>query len=101
MAAYIVRRILLMIPTLFGIMLLSFVIIQFAPGGPVEQAIARMSNQDGSTMATVTGGAGDLIVQITDVGPKEKEPKLTPSQTRLEEEERKLLDEVSRKYRQN
>jgi microcin C transport system permease protein len=61
MAAYIVRRILLMIPTLFGIMLLSFVIIQFAPGGPVEQAIARMSNQGGSTMATVTGGAGDLI----------------------------------------
>ena len=35
MAAYILRRILLMIPTLFGIMLLSFLIIQFAPGGPV------------------------------------------------------------------
>ena len=61
MAAYILRRILLMIPTLFGIMLLSFLIIQFAPGGPVEQAIARMSGQGGSAMATVTGGAGDLV----------------------------------------
>ena len=62
MAAYILRRILLMIPTLFGIMLLSFLIIQFAPGGPVEQAIARMSNQGGGgVMASVTGGAGVLV----------------------------------------
>ena len=36
MLAYIVRRLLLMIPTLFGIMLVSFVVVQFAPGGPVE-----------------------------------------------------------------
>jgi len=42
MAAYILRRILLMIPTLFGILLLNFVIIQFAPGGPVEQTIAHL-----------------------------------------------------------
>ena len=61
MAAYILRRILLMIPTLFGIMLLSFIIIQFAPGGPVEQAIARISGQGGSVMATVTGANGDLV----------------------------------------
>jgi microcin C transport system permease protein len=60
MAAYILRRILLMIPTLFGIMLLSFIIIQFAPGGPVEQTIARMSGQD-TTMARVNGGVGDLV----------------------------------------
>ena len=61
LAAYILRRILLMIPTLFGIMLLSFVIIQFAPGGPVEQAIAKLSGQGGSVMATVTGANGDLV----------------------------------------
>ena len=40
MLAYIVRRLLLMIPTLFGIMVLNFVIIQATPGGPVEQMIA-------------------------------------------------------------
>ena len=38
MGAYIFRRLLLMIPTLFGIMAVSFLITQFAPGGPVEQA---------------------------------------------------------------
>ena len=40
MAAYILRRLLFMIPTLFGIMLVSFVVVQFAPGGPVERVIA-------------------------------------------------------------
>ncbi|MBR9885960.1 MAG: microcin ABC transporter permease, partial [Oceanospirillales bacterium] len=42
MAAYIFRRLLLMIPTLFGILLLNFLIVQFAPGGPVEQTIAHL-----------------------------------------------------------
>ena len=40
MAAYILRRLLLMIPTIFGIMAISFAIVQFAPGGPVERIIA-------------------------------------------------------------
>lgn len=40
MLAYIIRRLLLIIPTLFGILLINFIIIQAAPGGPVEQAIA-------------------------------------------------------------
>ena len=42
MGAYILRRLLLMIPTVFGIMAISFVITQFAPGGPVEQALANL-----------------------------------------------------------
>ena len=42
MGAYIVRRLLLIIPTLFGIMLINFALVQFVPGGPVEQAIARI-----------------------------------------------------------
>ena len=41
MTAYIIRRLLFMIPTIFGIMLVSFVVVQFAPGGPVERVIAR------------------------------------------------------------
>ncbi|MFN3625721.1 MAG: microcin ABC transporter permease, partial [Hyphomicrobium sp.] len=40
MAAYLLKRLLLVIPTLFGIMLISFAIIQFAPGGPVDRIIA-------------------------------------------------------------
>jgi microcin C transport system permease protein len=41
MGAYILRRLLLIIPTLLGIMLINFTLVQFVPGGPVEQAIAR------------------------------------------------------------
>ena len=45
MGGYILRRILLMIPTIFGIMAISFAIVQFAPGGPVEQVISDLTNQ--------------------------------------------------------
>ncbi|GHD14998.1 microcin C ABC transporter permease YejB [Tianweitania populi] len=56
MGAYILRRLLLMVPTIFGIMAVSFLVIQFAPGGPVEQVIAKLSGQ-GSDM--LSGGGGD------------------------------------------
>ena len=42
MLAYILRRLLLIVPTLFGILLINFIIIQAAPGGPVEQMIAKL-----------------------------------------------------------
>ncbi|MBX9925000.1 MAG: microcin C ABC transporter permease YejB [Hyphomicrobiaceae bacterium] len=60
MAAYLLKRVLLIIPTLFGIMLLSFCIIQFAPGGPVEQMIAQLTGQGtGGAASTIGGGGGD------------------------------------------
>jgi microcin C transport system permease protein len=60
MAAYILRRMLLMIPTLFGIMAISFAVIQFAPGGPVEQVIAKLTGQGGDALDRVTGGGSDF-----------------------------------------
>ena len=60
MGAYIARRLLLMIPTLFGIMLLSFTVIQFAPGGPVEQVIAQLTGQGGGATDRISGGGGDF-----------------------------------------
>ncbi|MGU3540134.1 microcin C ABC transporter permease YejB [Methylobacterium sp. A54F] len=60
MLSYILRRIALMVPTLFGIMLITFTIVQFAPGGPVEQVIAKLQGQNDGAMSRVTGGAGDL-----------------------------------------
>ena len=61
MAAYIVRRLLLMIPTILGIMLASFTIVQFAPGGPVERIIAQISGTEVSATARVGGtGGGDF-----------------------------------------
>ena len=59
MAAYLIKRLLLVIPTLFGIMLISFAIIQFAPGGPVEQVIARATGIDGGASSRLGGGQGD------------------------------------------
>jgi len=59
MAAYIFRRLLLMLPTLLGIMALSFALIQFAPGGPVERIIAQLQGQDASATSRL-GGAGDV-----------------------------------------
>ena len=50
MLAYIVRRLLLIIPTLFGIMLVNFFIVQAAPGGPIEQVISDITKG-----ASVTG----------------------------------------------
>jgi microcin C transport system permease protein len=58
MAAYIARRLLLMIPTILGIMLISFVIIQFAPGGPIERILAQIQGTDTSATSRFTGSQG-------------------------------------------
>src|SRR6188474_2307840 len=60
MTAYIIRRILFMVPTLFGIMLVSFVVVQFAPGGPVERVIAQLSGSDTGATSRISGSSGDL-----------------------------------------
>ena len=61
MAAYLLKRILLIFPTLFGIMLISFAIIQFAPGGPVERMIAQITGTDVSATARIGGSGGDGV----------------------------------------
>jgi microcin C transport system permease protein len=58
MSAYILRRILLMIPTLLGIMLVSFVLVQFAPGGPIENIIAKLSGSDTGATTRISGSPG-------------------------------------------
>jgi microcin C transport system permease protein len=58
MAAYLVRRILLMIPTLLGIMFVSFVVVQFAPGGPIERVIAQISGADTGATSRISGSPG-------------------------------------------
>ncbi len=64
MAAYILKRLMLMIPTLFGVMLVTFSVTQFVPGGPVEQLINQLQGQGvgkeaaGSTVQVYRGGKG-------------------------------------------
>ena len=57
MTAYIIRRLLLIIPTIFGMMLVTFVVVQFAPGGPVERVIAVLSGADTGAGSRVPGGS--------------------------------------------
>jgi microcin C transport system permease protein len=60
LAAYILRRLLLIIPTMLGIMLVTFVIVQFAPGGPVERLIAQLTGTDAGATAKFSGGGSDF-----------------------------------------
>ena len=55
MFAYIIRRLVLIIPTLVGIMVLNFFIVQIAPGGPVEQVIAQLSGTAVEATARISG----------------------------------------------
>ena len=68
MLAYIIRRLLLMIPTVFGIMLMSFLIVQFAPGGPVERVIAQLTGTDVAATARIGGSGGDFTGQTPGTG---------------------------------
>ena len=61
MIAYIIRRLLLIIPTLFGIMVLNFAIVQFAPGGPVEQTLAHIKGTATDATKAITGNQSELI----------------------------------------
>jgi len=61
MYAYIVRRLLLIIPTILGIMIINFAVVQFVPGGPVEQMIAQISGTAVDATARVGGDAGGEV----------------------------------------
>ena len=58
MRAYIVRRLLLVVPTLFGILVINFVLVQFVPGGPIEQIIANLEGQ-GDVFESFAGSSDD------------------------------------------
>jgi microcin C transport system permease protein len=68
MTAYIIRRLLLMIPTLLGIMVINFVVIQLAPGGPVEQVIAQLTGEGAEITERVTRSGTGETLKVTQVG---------------------------------
>jgi microcin C transport system permease protein len=59
-AAYIIRRLLLIVPTLFAIMLLNFAIVQAVPGGPIERILAELDHTAVSATERVSGGGGEF-----------------------------------------
>ena len=66
MVGYLLRRLLLVIPTLFGIIAINFVVVQFAPGGPVEQMMAELRGHGGTTDRMTAGGAGEVAAVSAD-----------------------------------
>ena len=64
MREYIIRRLLLMVPTILGITIVCFTLIQFVPGGPVEQVLARLEG-GGDVFGNISGGT--LIIDYKDV----------------------------------
>jgi microcin C transport system permease protein len=58
MLAYIFKRLLLMVPTLFGVLLMTFVVIQFVPGGPVEQMVSQLQGRDTGGEGAAASGSG-------------------------------------------
>jgi microcin C transport system permease protein len=65
MLAYALRRVLLIVPTLFAIILVNFIIVQAAPGGPVDQLIAQLKGNGGAALDRVSGGGGELAGSST------------------------------------
>ena len=59
MVAYLIKRLLLIVPTLIGVLTITFALAQFAPGGPVERVIAQLTGTDVSATSRIGGGAGD------------------------------------------
>ena len=92
MTAYIIRRLLLVIPTLIGIMTVNFIIIQIAPGGPVEQMIAKLQGEAVSATERFSGGGEDVKGQKSAVS--DKPSKYRGSQGLAPE----LVEEIERMY---
>jgi len=60
MLNYLIKRLLLVIPTLFGIMLITFLLAQVMPGGPVERVIAQLTGTESSISSRIGGGGSDV-----------------------------------------
>jgi microcin C transport system permease protein len=96
MGAYLLRRLLLIIPTLFGIMVLNFVIIQFAPGGPVEQILFQLERGgEGSGATERFTGTGDGVQGATSAGGNGQGQGSYRGSQGLEQE---LKDELTRQF---
>jgi microcin C transport system permease protein len=73
MQAYILRRLLLIIPTLFGIMLINFAVVQIAPGGPVEQMLSHMQGLDNGASSRIGGSSqAEVLNRSTSIGQNAK-----------------------------
>jgi len=68
MGAYILRRLLLMIPTLIGIMTITFMVVQFAPGGPIDKVISQLQGGGDSASERLSGGGEQFSENVLEQG---------------------------------
>ena len=95
MAAYLIKRFLLIIPTLLGVLTLTFLLTQFAPGGPVERIMAQITGADAGATARFGGGTGgDLAGGSRQVGPGGEGSGYRGSQGL----DQKFIDELKRQF---
>ena len=98
MLAYIIRRLLLMIPTLFGIMLLNFVVLQFLPGGPVEKVIAELMGTAVDATARVSGGGGEISQQGQGAGQRGGDATVTSKYRGAQGLDPELIKDLERQF---
>ncbi|MGE0700556.1 MAG: microcin C ABC transporter permease YejB [Hyphomicrobiaceae bacterium] len=95
MAAYLVKRLLLIIPTLIGVLTLTFMLAQFAPGGPVERIMAQLTGADAGATARFGGGSGgDVAGAARPLGPGGDASGYRGSQGL----DQKFIDELKRQF---
>jgi len=99
MLAYIARRLMLIIPTLLGIMAINFVIIQAAPGGPVEQLISQITGQGGSAIERITqSGSGETGVGGSAPGASPSAGKISSKYRGAQGLDPEFIAEIERMY---
>lgn len=96
MSAYIIRRLLLIIPTLFGIMLLNFVIVQAAPGGPVEKLVVQLTTADANhASGRISGPSSDFGSSSAQMQQFQQQPNPYRGARGLDPE---LIEDIKRMY---
>lgn len=95
MGSYIIRRLLLLVPTLLGIIILNFFVIQSAPGGPVEQYLLKLEGQDSAFMERIGGEAADVASEMGELDASEEVAGAYKGQRGLSPE---VVQEVRRMY---
>jgi microcin C transport system permease protein len=98
MFAYIIRRLILMVPTIFGIMVINFLVVQAAPGGPVEQMIARIKGTAGEAIARVSGGGREEMGAQSRRQPSEAARELTAKYRGARGLDPELIKEIERQF---
>ena len=98
MLAYILRRLLLVIPTLFGIMVVNFAIVQIAPGGPVERLIAEIQGDAVEAAGRISGNVGSEVADSSQQGAGPSAPDATSKYRGAQGLDPKFIEKLEQQF---